>query len=47
MPDLGQKSVLETIATHGAEPVLRLVDALRSWTPPSEDEAELREGQEA
>jgi hypothetical protein len=47
MPDLGQKSVLETIATRGAEPVLRLVDALRSWTPPSEDEAELGEGQEA
>jgi hypothetical protein len=47
MPDLGQRSVLETIATRGAEPVLRLVDALRSWTPPSEDETELREGEEA
>lgn len=47
MPDLGQKSVLETIAARGAEPVLRLVDALRSWTPPSEDEAELRERQQA
>jgi hypothetical protein len=47
MPDLGQRSVLETIATRGAEPVLRLVEALRSWTPPSDDEAELREGQES
>jgi hypothetical protein len=47
MPDLGQRSVLETLAMHGAEPVLRLVDALRSWTPPSENEAELRGANEA
>jgi hypothetical protein len=47
MPDLGERSILETLATRGTEPVLRLVDALRSWTPPSEDEAELRETQEA
>src|SRR5437660_2152899 len=47
MPDLGQRSVLDTIATRGAEPILRLVEALRSWTPPSEDAAERREAHEA
>jgi hypothetical protein len=47
MPDLGQRSVLETFAMRGAEPVLRLVDALRSWAPPSENEAELRDAKEA
>jgi hypothetical protein len=47
MPDLGQKTVLETIATRGAEPIFRLVEALRSWTPPSEDDAERREPQES
>jgi hypothetical protein len=47
MPDLGQRTVLETIEARGAEPVLRLVDALRSWTPPSEDEAERRDMRKA
>jgi hypothetical protein len=31
MPGLGERSVLETFAMRGAEPVPRLVDALRSW----------------
>ena len=47
MPDLGQRTILQTIATRGAEPVLRLVEALRSWTPPSEDETERRGAREA
>ncbi len=46
MPDLNQRTILEIIAMHGAEPILRLVYALHSWTPPSEDDAERRGLQE-
>ncbi|MEA2663066.1 MAG: hypothetical protein QOI11_10 [Candidatus Eremiobacteraeota bacterium] len=42
MPALERRSILETIATRGTEPVLQLVEELRSWTPSSESTQELR-----
>jgi hypothetical protein len=42
MPALEQRSVLDTIATRGTEPVFELVQGLRSWTPSSESNRELR-----
>ncbi len=33
---LGQRSILDTIATSGTKPIFELVEGLRSWSPSAE-----------
>ena len=41
MPALAERTILDTLATDGSDPIFALIDGLRSWTPPSENAREL------
>jgi hypothetical protein len=40
IPALEERSILDTIATRGTEPIFKLIDGMRSWIPPSESSGE-------